>query len=75
LSIACNDDFIVYHEKVLEGTRELKCTWMPVNKVDIDESYFAFKDVCKELNEMSEFKILEEVHEFFWHGPDSGWSF
>ncbi len=75
LSTACHGNFVIYHEKVLEGIKELDCTWMTVDRVDTSESYFPFNDICKALKEMYEFKSLGEVHEFFWHGKDTGWNF
>lgn len=75
LSASSDGEFVIFHEKVLEGIKELKCTWMPLDTVDTCESYFAFNDICKALKEFYGFKSLGEVHEFYWHGKDSNWNF
>jgi hypothetical protein len=39
------------------------------------EHYIDFNELCKSIKNNFGFTTLGELHEFFWHGHKSGWSF
>jgi hypothetical protein len=79
LSAVKNDEYIVYHQNVFEGIRDMLpylIEWEIIEtKVTNAEQYLNFNEVCKSIQKMFGFKSLGEVHEFFWHGHDSKWNF
>jgi len=76
---AVDEDYIIYHRRVLEGIRELLPhldDWgiLPEN-VKTAEGYLRFNDICRSIRDRFGFKSLGEVHEFFWHGHEKNWQF
>ncbi len=76
LAVAYNGEYIIYHDNVYEGIVNSNC----INKnhmkpVKSSESYLAFNDICKAIQESYKFTCLAEVHEFFWHGKITDWTF
>jgi len=39
------------------------------------EDYIDFNELCKSIKNNFGFRSLGELHEFFWHGHNSGWNF
>lgn len=76
---AVDNEYVIYHEKVLEGIRDALphlVDWGIVpNKVTNASEYIKYNEVCKSIKEIFGFKNLGEIHEFFWHGFDSNWQF
>jgi len=72
-----SDDYIIYHEKVLDGIRSLLpelAKWLGLpERVRTAEEYIHFNTICAIIKEYFGFRSLGEVHEFFWHGHDQGW--
>jgi len=76
-----SDDYIIYHEKVLEGIRSLLpelAEWLTAlgllpERVRSADEYLRFNTVCSIIKKYFGFRSLGEVHEFFWHGHDLGW--
>ena len=66
------DDFVIYHDYVLKGIKELLPKIAP-NRVETVEEYMDFNDLCKEIRDIYGFKDLGELHEFFWHGYKNKW--
>ncbi|MEM3788505.1 MAG: hypothetical protein QXN95_01375 [Candidatus Bathyarchaeia archaeon] len=74
-----DDEYAVYHPKVVEGMKELLPHLDDWQFFNFDEStaegYLWFNEICKAVKKIFNFKSLGEVHEFFWHGHDSKWEF
>ena len=66
------DDYVIYHEDVLEGIRDLLPEIAP-ERVRTVEEYLSFNDLCKEIRDAYGFRDLGELHEFFWHGHKNEW--
>jgi len=74
---AVDNDYIIYHEKVLEGIRDILPDLEDIlpNEISDAEKYLYFNEICKSIKDTFGFKSLGEVHEFFWHGHDTNWEF
>jgi len=74
-----NDEYTIYHENVVKGIEEFLThivDWQLVElNVKTAEHYIDFNEVCKSIKNNFGFRSLGELHEFFWHGHNSGWSF
>jgi len=66
------DDFVIYHDYVLEGIEELLPNIAP-ERVETIEEYMDFNELCKEIRDTYGFRDLGELHEFFWHGYKNKW--
>lgn len=79
LSIAYEGAFIIYEDKLLKGIESLLLhlteDWAGMKQVNTPERYMMFNELCKVIKKNYGFKSLAEVHEFFWHGYDSKWTF
>jgi hypothetical protein len=79
LSAVKNEEYTVYHPNVVQGINDLLphlVDWgILETSVTTAEQYLNFNDICKSIQKRFEFKSLGEVHEFFWHGHSSNWSF
>lgn len=76
---AVDDEFIIYHQNVLEGIRALLPhldDWGILHtNIRNAREYSQFNDICKSIRDRFGFKSLGEVHEFFWHGYANNWEF
>lgn len=74
-----DSEYVVYHENVIEGIKDLLPHLVDWNLFDLNvstaEEYLRFNEVCKSIKKIFGFISLGEVHEFFWHGHDSKWKF
>ena len=74
-----DDEYVVYHENVIEGIKDLLPHLVDWNLFDLNvstaEEYLRFNEVCRSIKKIFGFISLGEVHEFFWHGHDSKWKF
>jgi hypothetical protein len=74
-----DDEYVVYHENVTEGIKDLLPHLVDWNLCDFNvstaEEYLRFNEVCNAIKKTFSFISLGEVHEFFWHGHDSKWKF
>jgi len=76
LALATAGNYILYEETLLQGMKEFAPTiaenLSPVKDLD---TYFGFMSACRVVVEAYRFTSLAELHDFLWHGKDTGWSF
>ncbi len=79
LSIFTEGEFIVFHEEVFKGLKEIFpriCErWLGIEMAREVDDYFMFNNVCKNIMYIYGFKTMSEVHEFLFHGQDTDWDF
>jgi len=79
ISAVNNDEYTIYHENVVHGIEDFLThivDWQLVElNVKTAEHYIDFNELCKSIKNNFGFRSLGELHEFFWHGHNSGWSF
>ena len=76
LSFATEGDYIVYHDSIYDALVEL----IPgiedeIERVTDGVSYMYFQMACDVLIQSYRFTSVQELHEFLWHGKDTGWTF
>ncbi|MCJ7721446.1 hypothetical protein MUO98_03435 [Candidatus Bathyarchaeota archaeon] len=79
LAAVNNDEYTIYHENVVKGIEDFLThvvDWQIVElNVKTADHYVDFNELCKSIKNNFGFRSLGELHEFFWHGHNSGWNF
>jgi hypothetical protein len=79
LAAVKNDEYTIYHENVVKGIEDFLTHVVDWEIVELNvktaEHYIDFNELCKSIKTNFGFRSLGELHEFFWHGHSSGWSF
>ena len=79
LTAVNNVDYTIYHRNVIEGIEDFLTHIVDWELVELNvktaEHYIDFNELCKSIKNNFGFTSLGELHEFFWHGHRSGWSF
>jgi hypothetical protein len=79
LAAVKNDEYTIYHENVVKGIEDFLTHVVDWEIVELNvktaEHYIDFNELCKSIKTNFVFRSLGELHEFFWHGHSSGWSF
>jgi hypothetical protein len=79
LAAVKNDEYTIYHENVVKGIEDFLTHIVDWELVELNvrtaEHYIDFNELCKSIRNNFGFTSLGELHEFFWHGHKSGWSF
>jgi hypothetical protein len=79
LAAVNNKEYTIYHENVVNGIEDFLThvvDWQLVElNVKTAEDYIDFNELCKSIQNNFGFRTLGELHEFFWHGHNSGWNF
>jgi hypothetical protein len=79
LSAVKNKEYTIYHENVVKGIEDFLTHIVDWELVELNvqtaEHYIDFNELCKSIKNNFSFTSLGELHEFFWHGHKSGWSF
>jgi hypothetical protein len=74
-----NQDYTIYHEHVVNGIEDFLThvvDWQLIElNVKTAENYIDFNELCISIKNNMGFRSLGELHEFFWHGHNSGWNF
>jgi hypothetical protein len=74
-----NQEYTIYHEHVVSGIEDFLAhvvDWQLVElNVQTAEHYIDFNELCISIQNNMGFRSLGELHEFFWHGHNSGWNF
>ena len=72
-------EYTIYHKTVVKGMEDFLTHIIDWEIVELNvktaEHYIDFNELCKSIKNNFSFTSLGEVHEFFWHGHKSGWSF
>jgi hypothetical protein len=79
LSAVNNEEYTIYHKNVVKGIEDFLTHIVDWELVELNvktaEHYIDFNELCKSIKNNFGFTTLGELHEFFWHGHKSGWSF
>jgi hypothetical protein len=79
LAAVNNNEYTIYHENVVKGIEDFLThvvDWQIVElNVKTADHYIDFNELCKSIKNNFGFRSLGELHEFFWHGHNSGWNF
>ena len=79
LAAVDNNEYTIYHENVVNGIEDFLThvvDWQLVElNVKTADDYIDFNELCKSIRNNFGFRSLGELHEFFWHGHNSGWNF
>ena len=79
LAAVKNDEYTIYHDNVVKGIEDFLTHIVDWELVELNvrtaEHYIDFNELCKSIRNNFSFTSLGELHEFFWHGHKSGWSF
>jgi hypothetical protein len=79
LAAVKNDEYTIYHENVVKGIEDFLTHVVDWEIIELNvktaEHYIDFNELCKSIKNNFGFRSLGELHEFFWHGHSSGWSF
>jgi hypothetical protein len=74
-----NQEYTIYHEHVVNGIEDFLThvvDWQLIElNVKTAEDYVDFNELCISIRNNMGFRNLGELHEFFWHGHNSGWNF
>ena len=74
-----NQEYTIYHEHVVSGIEDFLAhvvDWQIVElNIQTAENYIDFNELCISIKNNMGFRSLGELHEFFWHGHNSGWNF
>ena len=74
-----NVEYTIYHKNVVKGIEDFLTHIVDWELVELNvktaEHYIDFNELCKSIKNNFGFTSLGELHEFFWHGHKSGWSF
>ncbi len=72
-------EYTIYHKTVVKGIEDFLTHIVDWELVELNvktaEHYIDFNELCKSIKNNFGFTSLGELHEFFWHGHKSGWSF
>ena len=72
-------EYTIYHKNVVKGIEDFLTHIVDWELVELNvktaEHYIDFNELCKSIKNNFGFTSLGELHEFFWHGNKSGWSF
>jgi hypothetical protein len=79
LAAVNNAEYTIYHKNVVKGIEDFLTHIVDWELVELNvktaEHYIDFNELCKSIKNNFGFTSLGELHEFFWHGHKSGWSF
>jgi hypothetical protein len=79
LAAVNNAEYTIYHRNVVKGIEDFLTHIVDLELVELNvktaEHYIDFNELCKSIKNNFGFTTLGELHEFFWHGHKSGWSF
>jgi hypothetical protein len=79
LAAVNNAEYTIYHRNVVKGIEDFLTHIVDWELVELNvktaEHYIDFNELCKSIKNNFGFASLGELHEFFWHGHKSGWSF
>jgi hypothetical protein len=79
LAAVDNNEYTIYHENVVNGIEDFLThvvDWQLIElNVKTADDYSDFNELCKSIRNNFGFRSLGELHEFFWHGHNSGWNF
>jgi hypothetical protein len=79
LTAVNNREYTIYHKNVVKGIEDFLTHIVDWELVELNvktaEHYIDFNELCKSIKNNFGFTSLGELHEFFWHGHKSGWSF
>jgi hypothetical protein len=79
LSAVNPEEYTIYHKNVVKGIEDFLTHIVDWELVELNvktaEHYIDFNELCKSIKNNLGFTTLGELHEFFWHGHMSGWSF
>ena len=79
LAAVNNDEYTIYHENVVNGIEDFLTHVFDGQIVELNvktaDHYVDFNELCKSIKNNFGFRSLGELHEFFWHGHNSGWNF
>ncbi|PVX27051.1 MAG: hypothetical protein CW716_04280 [Candidatus Bathyarchaeum sp.] len=79
LSAVNPKEYTIYHKNVVKGIEDFLTHIVDWELVELNvktaEHYIDFNELCKSIKNNFGFTSLGELHEFFWHGHKSGWSF
>lgn len=74
-----NNEYTIYHPNVVNGIEDFLTHMIDWQLVELNvktaEHYIDFNELCKSIKNNFDFRTLGELHEFFWHGHNSGWNF
>lgn len=79
LAAVNNNEYTIYHENVVKGIEDFLTHVVDWEIVELNvktaDHYIDFNELCKSIKNNFGFRSLGELHEFFWHGHNSGWNF
>jgi hypothetical protein len=79
LSAVKPEEYTIFHKNVVKGIEDFLTHIVDWELIELNvktaEHYIDFNELCKSIQNNFGFTSLGELHEFFWHGHKSGWSF